>query len=222
MWKYFDCCKKQLNLDLVLRCGQSFRWKKKAGSDVWIGVLNSKLFLLKQDNDKVYYQVKCKDKFKAKDSVRDDEEVFLKEYFQLDTDVIKLYKYWNKVDPNTKIYNSNFYGIRILQQDPVENLFSFICSQCNNIIRISQLVEKLCKIYGEFIVSFENEEYYSFPKIENLSGQNVEKELRNMGFGYRAKFINQTAKTICQKYDGVSWLFDLKKKSYEEAFNGWC
>ena len=164
MWKYFDCCKKQLNLDLVLRCGQSFRWKKKAGSDIWIGVLNSKLFLLKQDNDKVYYQVKCKDKLKAKDSVRDDEEVFLKEYFQLDTDVIKLYKYWNKVDPNTKIYNSNFYGIRILQQDPVENLFSFICSQCNNIIRISQLVEKLCKIYGEFIVSFENEEYYSFPK----------------------------------------------------------
>jgi len=43
-------------------------------------------------------------------------------------------------------------GVRLLRQDPVETLFTFICSSNNNIQRISSMVDKLCMTYGQHIV----------------------------------------------------------------------
>ncbi|GIS64991.1 MAG: hypothetical protein CM1200mP3_12390 [Chloroflexota bacterium] len=40
----------------------------------------------------------------------------------------------------------NTKGFHILRQDPWECLVTFICSANNNIPRIRQLVDKLCKI----------------------------------------------------------------------------
>jgi len=42
-------------------------------------------------------------------------------------------------------------GVRLLRQDPVETLFTFICSANNNIQRISSMVDKLCMTYGQYI-----------------------------------------------------------------------
>lgn len=42
-------------------------------------------------------------------------------------------------------------GVRLLRQDPVETLFTFICSSNNNIQRISSMVDKLCMTYGQHI-----------------------------------------------------------------------
>ncbi len=50
-----------------------------------------------------------------------------------------LYEKWAKVDPIFKQIAKDFSGIRILRQDPVENLFSFICSSNNNISRRDRL-----------------------------------------------------------------------------------
>jgi len=36
----------------------------------------------------------------------------------------------------------------VLRQDPVECLFSFICSSNNHISRIAGMVERLCSAYG--------------------------------------------------------------------------
>lgn len=62
-------------------------------------------------------------------------ESILKEYFNLHFSLEKFYTLWNEADDNFKQMSSNFKGIRILRQDPVENLFSFICSANNNIPR---------------------------------------------------------------------------------------
>lgn len=152
-----------------------------------------------------------------------DGNEILKDYFQMSVPVTSLYDEWSKNDLFFKELESPFHGIRILRQDPVENLFSFICSQNNNISRISQLVEKLCENYGELVTRYEGTDYYSFPTIEALAtrkGDVLETELRQLGFGYRAKFIQRVADTIHNKPDSVQWLFDLRQQSYKDAHSG--
>lgn len=144
-------------------------------------------------------------------------ESLLHKYFQLDVDLAKEYAGWEKAHDHFRaITNQKFQGIRVLDQDPVENLFSFICSQNNHISRISSLVEKLAKIYGTRIADLDGVSYYSFPSIESLAEEGVEATLRENGFGYRAKFINKSAQEICQK-GGLEWFQELLQKDYKGA-----
>lgn len=59
----------------------------------------------------------------------------LSDYFQLDLNLKEYYDEWSQKDAFFKDAFEQFYGIRILKQDPVENIFSFICSSNNNIAR---------------------------------------------------------------------------------------
>lgn len=58
-------------------------------------------------------------------------------------DVVQLYDYWESVDSFFKQQLNenahNLIGIRILKQDLIETIFSFICSANNNIPRISSI-----------------------------------------------------------------------------------
>ena len=83
------------------------------------------------------------------------------DYFQLDVDLKELYRQWAQADKNFSKVSSSFPGVRILRQDPVENLVSFICSSNNNISRISGMVEKLCKHFGEEVHSLDNLRKYT-------------------------------------------------------------
>lgn len=218
MWNCLSCSKKELNLQVVLDCGQSFRWKKSDFSgDTWIGVLTGKIWILKQteNGDIMYMTVN-----KIGSSNSEDDEKTLIDYFQLKVSVAELYEKWKDNDSNFKNLPLKFIGIRILRQDPVENLFSFICSQNNNIARITQLVEKLCVKYGKFLASFQGQKYYSFPEICTLAHTNVEFELRKLGFGYRAKFIQKTAAIIMQKPGGPDWLYNMRSAPYKQTHQG--
>ena len=81
-------------------------------------------------------------------------------------------------------------GIRILCQDPWEMVVSFVISQRNNIPRIRNCVERLCKRYGS-LIAWESEEHpiFSFPTPDQLRG----KDLSDLGLGYRAKYIEDLA-----------------------------
>ena len=142
-------------------------------------------------------------------------KAILHDYFQLDINLRKLYEQWKKADANFNQVATEFPGVRILRQDPTENLFAFICSSNNNISRITSMVEKLCLHYGEKVGSIDGEDWFAFPPVTALAKDGVEQHLRELGFGYRAKFINQTAKFISQKEDG--WLESLRMASYEDA-----
>ena len=109
----------------------------------------------------------------------------LHDYFRLDISLDNLYRQWSAADSNFRSVSANFQGIRILRQDPVENLFSFICSSNNHISRISGMVEKLCTTYGNKIGELDGDSYYSFPNVKSLTGPEVEDTLRQLGFGYR-------------------------------------
>lgn len=138
-------------------------------------------------------------------------------YFQLDTNLEEQCNNWMESHDHFKeIAKDKATAIRQLDQDPVENLFSFICSQNNHINRISTLVNKLGSLYGKHIADIDGVSYFNFPSVEKLADPGVEKTLRDNGFGYRAKFINKSAQEICSM-GGLEYFSKLRSLSYREA-----
>lgn len=103
-----------------------------------------------------------------------------------------------------------FTGVRILRQDAWEALVGFICSSNNNIARISQMVEKLCVHYGPLVGSVGGTVFHDFPQPQALTGPGVEQHLRELGFGYRARYLYQTAVMVAEEKGGVEWLDSLR------------
>ncbi|TQV99785.1 N-glycosylase/DNA lyase [Cordyceps javanica] len=70
-------------------------------------------------------------------------------------------------------------------------------------------VHKLCIHYGPLIGHIGDEPIHDFPTPDALSGDKVESHLRELGFGYRAKYIAQTARVIA-KEKPAGWLETLR------------
>ncbi|KND04640.1 8-oxoguanine DNA-glycosylase (ogg) [Spizellomyces punctatus DAOM BR117] len=207
-WHCLSVKPEELRLDTTLNCGQSFRWVN-TGDNQWTSVLSGRIITLRQTDDDILYRT-------PGDNVGDVAEL-LRDYFQLDVDLGELYKQW-RTDANFEKKAGRFMGIRILRQDPVENLFTFICTSNNNIQRITTMVSKLCQHYGTEIGTVDeiSKPFYSFPTVARLAQENVENELRQLGFGYRAKYISQTARYIMEHHD-ETWLRGLRNLPYEEC-----
>ncbi|KQJ99865.1 N-glycosylase/DNA lyase OGG1 [Brachypodium distachyon] len=112
-------------------------------------------------------------------------------------------------------------GARVLRQDPVECLFQFLCSSNNNIARIEKMVWTLAG-YGERLGEVGGFVFHRFPTIEQLA-QVSEQELRDAGFGYRAKYIVGTATELMAKPGGgEKWLALLRDRELPEVIEGLC
>jgi N-glycosylase/DNA lyase len=160
-------------------------------------VLHGRLLSLKQDSTHLHYKVTWpKGASAIKPPKQDDTEELLRHYFSLKHNAADMYDQWSRDDPNFRKKAPKFTGIRILSQDAWETLVGFICSSNNNISRISQMVHKLCNHYGPLIAHVGNEPFHDFPTADALTGAGVEAHLRELGFGYRAKYISQTATTV--------------------------
>lgn len=70
-------------------------------------------------------------------------------------------------------------------------------------------VHKLCNHYGPLINHLEGEAYHDFPMPSALTGNQVESHLRELGFGYRAKYIAQTARIVANEKPN-EWLETLR------------
>jgi len=210
-WKMLQVHAAELNLSVTLLCGQSFRWRE-VGKDTWAGVIENSMVTLKQDeHDHIKFKF-----HPAGDHAK--HEAILRDYFQLSHSLATLYPIWagpkHSINELFKKSASRLTGVRILRQPPLECLFSFICSSNNNIKRITKMVDSLCATYGTFLGEVGEHKFYTFPTLAQLSGVD-EETLRELGFGYRAKYIVQTTQQL-RGYD-KNWLENLRKSSRAEA-----
>ena len=190
-------------LRYTLGGGQSFRWKSQKEEE-WVGVLgDSVLKFYTEGKDQMQCEVMAS-MDSSVETMKDQVDRFLR----TDVDLQVLYTYWSGRDGYFRSLAPRVPGIRMLRQDPVETVFAFICSANNNIPRITGMMDKLCKHYGEHIGEALGTSCYSFPSPSQLADAGIEEELRDIGFGYRAKFIQQTAKIISEK--GADWLTSLR------------
>jgi len=249
----------QLSLDAVLRCGQSFRWfayplfsaadspNFNEPKHEYRFALQDRVVCLRQSPTHLFYRSIYPDH--AKDASQDLGDTstltWIHEYFQLDVDLVKLYSEWSSRDEVfRRTVNARFTGIRILRQDPWENvaswvltistpfalltLFRFICSSNNHISRITKMVLSLCTEFSPPLVtcSLPSESegmsppvtYHAFPPPHKLAHPDVVPRLRELGFGYRAEYIQKTAQLLCEAHqDPLAFLGSLRKGNAEEA-----
>jgi N-glycosylase/DNA lyase len=211
---------KQLILRNTLVNGQWFNWYPLQEHD-YVGVFDKFLIRIKQDAEN--YDIHFKYQWKGKSSAKNTKKVqsLLNSYFQLnDTDLEELYKEWSK-DAYFSTLGPYLPGVRILRQDPWECTISFLVSQNNNIKRITSCLLKLRSSYGEKIgtlssllspgehfPSFPVKEFFSFPTLKSLETA-TEEDFRNLGLGYRAKYIEASVGLVGEK-GGEEWLRSMR------------
>lgn len=82
-------------------------------------------------------------------------------------------------------------GLRLLNQDREEMIYSFIISQNNNIPRIKGIISRICAGLGQKS-EFLGREYYTFPTTYAMAQAGGD-FFKAAGCGYRDKFLSGTA-----------------------------
>lgn len=170
----------EFNPTHIFECGQFFRYKKI--NDKYIAFSkDKKVEVYKKNNN---YIIKCKN---------EDNEYF-KNFFDFGTDYSKIKRQLIKKHPFMQKMINFGKDIRILKQDVLEMIISFIISANNRIPCIQRSIEYICTHAGTNMG-----DYYAFPTLEQLSKLN-EKFFIDARIGFRAKYMVKTIQSL-QKID---------------------
>lgn len=125
----------------------------------------------------------------------------LEEYLDFETDYEKII---NTLKKDPKIEEAVLYGkgIRILKQDLLEMIVSYIISANNNIGNIRRSVNIISKIGGEKVeFEYEGKKYeeYTFPSLESLKKMTVE-DFKEAKTGFRSERLVKTIARIDLEY----------------------
>lgn len=147
-----------------------------------------------------------------------ENEKYFYDYFDLERDYNAIYR--AALEEKEEIIRTSATlgkGIRILNQNKTETLFSFIVSQNNNIPRIKKILNGLCEKLGEER-SFDGVKFYSFPTAEKMAEKPIE-FFTSTGLGYRAGYIKKLADDIVSGFDPET-LSDLSTKELRKELVG--
>lgn len=103
-------------------------------------------------------------------------------------------------------------GLRILNQNREEMIYSFIISQNNNIPRIKGIISRICERLGEK-KSSPFGDYFAFPLSSALAKADIS-VFTSAGAGYRDNYLSETSRRICT--EGIAHLEALNSKELKE------
>ena len=190
-----------LNLPLTLESGQAFRWHKV--DDVWSGFIGRELVTLERTGEGLTVQCSVE----AAPSIQEA----VQRYFRLDDDLPAIYDQLCRDERLSEAIHQ-YWGLRILRQEPWECLIAFICSQNSNIPRIAKIQESLANELGEtYTMGVIQRKGFPTPETLALAG---EETLRKLALGYRAKYVAKTAEIVAT---GGLDPYMLRMASYDDA-----
>lgn len=164
------------NIRDTLECGQIFRYRELDNGS--FGVYSQDKYAELSYDDQGLVQVRT-----------NDGEYFWN-FFDLNTDYGEKVKRISAISPLMKQAASIGKGIRILNQDLTEMIFSFIISANNNIKRIQLIIERLCNKLGQDTAYGK-----AFPSVKAMANADVELYTQ-IGAGYRDKYLSATANKL--------------------------
>lgn len=164
------------NIRDTLECGQIFRYKQ---------LENGGYGVYSQDK---YAQLNYDSEGRVE--VRTNDSDYFWSFFDLDTDYGAKVKRISALSPLMQQAASFGKGIRILNQDLTEMIFSFIVSANNNIKRIQLIIERLCDKLGA-----DTPYGKAFPTVQAMANADVALYTQ-IGAGYRDKYLHDTANKL--------------------------
>jgi len=167
------CDKTQFNPKHILECGQVFRFGIDEDGNYFVISKDKKATIIENETNYI---------------IKSNAPNYFVHYFDLNRDYNQIKKQL-ETDPILKPMIKYGFGIRILNADPVEMIFSFVISQNNNIKRIQKIIEKLCE------AGTASEDFKAFPTISELLNQTPD-FFSSLGAGYRDKFLLTIAQTL--------------------------
>lgn len=142
------------------------RWFEQP-DNAFVGVLRAYIVRLQHEDEQLHYRfyASAAPMSLSNECDRQKESAsLLHEYFQFSVNLHDLLQQWCKSD--VRFENKHVpTGIRVLDQAPLENLFSFICSSNNNVQRITKMVNSLAEEYGKEIGTLNGATYHQFPTL---------------------------------------------------------
>lgn len=173
-------------LDLTLDCGQAFRWSGQGRR--WQGVVRGRWVELEQDGPCLRARV-C-------DSGSDWS--WLEDYLQLRVSLAGVFRTFPP-DRHLEQAVARWRGLRLLRQPFWECLASFLLSSSKRIDQIRQVIERLCRHWGDPVpVPTGHQPAWSFPEARRLADV-PEARLRTCGMGFRAAYLQQTARRVLEQ-----------------------
>lgn len=180
----------------TLLCGQLFRFSPSDNG--YFVVSGDKACRVATENG--FTAIECEDK---------DKDYFYR-YFDLGRDYSAIVARAKSFGGTLSVAAELGKGVRILNQNAEEALFSFVVSQNNNIPRIKGIIERLCAALGEE-KTFCGVKYRSFPAAEVMALEN-EEFYRGIGLGYRAPFIKRLAESVASGETNTDEMRELSAK----------
>ena len=192
-----------LDLESTLFSGQVFRWRKR---ESWYeGVVFGQIVRVREVEGGMAFET-------ADDDV-DLTASRLRDFLSLDVDLQEVYTALSR-DRGLREALDRYRGMRVLRQDPWETTLSFLCAQNSNVLRITRNIEDMCRSFGR-AMSFGGHTRHAYPTPEALAGAG-EQALRDLGLGYRARYIASAAERVA---GGEIDFLALREASYDGALD---
>lgn len=169
------------NFDIaqILECGQIFRYIKRGDKSYTVFSADKKAEVEQKGGDVRIYT---------------DSPDYFENFFDLKRDYSYLKDKCYRYDFLREAYDFGS-GIRILNQNTAEMIFSFIISANNNIKRIQLIIGRICDAIGKDMGG-----YRAFPTIDDMAAQS-QLFFKEAGAGYRASYLAETAKALRDGFD---------------------
>lgn len=203
MKKYsFDA--EDFDLELTMTCGQTFCWHRVSGKLYEDGEPHFYTF---RDGKPLVVEQKGSGEIIAKTELSREE---VEEALGLDRNLEEIFETFPE-DENLEKAKEELWGLRVINDEFFPCLISYLCSPQMRIPRIKQMHNDMAEKFGE-VREVEGIEMRRFPTLEELS-EVSEEELRELGVGYRAKYIVESVKILKDGFEHE----EILEMDYEEA-----
>lgn len=163
-------------IEQILECGQVFS-HHRMGENCYVVISEEKFAVVN---------------FSPRKTIIESKDIeFFYNYFDLDTDYEKIKSEILKRKSDFSKFFAGGESIRILRQEPVQTILSFIFSANNNIKRIRSFLNNLSQKFGTLLPNG----LHSFPSLSRLSVATI-KDFKALKAGYRSGYLVDSIKRL--------------------------